>query len=95
MLWPLALQLRKLPAQIGVDRAVLALLPKVHERSLCTYPPPRRLCGDREIEVSIRVMKLTRATQWRPVAAIPLSFPTYHPQGMVKIGVSWFAKPVR
>jgi hypothetical protein len=52
LLWLLALQLRKLPAQIGVDRAVLALLPKVHERSLCTYPPPRGLCGDREIEVS-------------------------------------------
>ena len=41
LLWLLALELRKLPAQIGVDRAVLALLPKVHERSLCTYPPPR------------------------------------------------------
>ena len=41
-----------------------------------------------------RVMKLTRATQWRPVAAIPLSFPTYHPQGMVKIGDDFFVSSV-
>ena len=41
-----------------------------------------------------RVMKLTRATQWRPVAAILLSFPTYHPQGMVKIGDDFFVSSV-
>src|SRR3954451_17867132 len=39
-------------------------------------------------------MKLTRATQWRPVAAILLSFPTYHPQGMVKIGDDFFVSSV-
>src|SRR3954454_9597211 len=39
-------------------------------------------------------MKLTRATQWRPVAAVLLSFPTYHPQGMVKIGDDFFISSV-
>jgi len=36
--------------------------------------------------VSERVKKLTRGTQWRQVAAIPINFNTFHPQGMVKIG---------
>jgi hypothetical protein len=36
--------------------------------------------------VSERVKKLTRATQWQRVAAVPVNFNTQHPQGMVKIG---------
>ena len=36
--------------------------------------------------VSERVKKLTRATQWQRVAALPVGFDTHHPQGMVKIG---------
>jgi hypothetical protein len=38
-----------------------------------------------EAVISERV-KLTRAVQWRQVAAIPVNFNTFHPQGMVKIG---------
>ncbi|MFL5229035.1 MAG: DUF6454 family protein, partial [Microvirga sp.] len=41
-----------------------------------------------------RVMKLTRATQWRPVATVPVNFPTHHPQGMVKIGEDFFVSSV-
>ncbi len=37
-------------------------------------------------ELADRVMKLTRDSSWRLVSSIPLSFRTFHPQGMVKIG---------
>src|ERR1700694_4171388 len=44
--------------------------------------------------VSERVKKLTRAVKWTPVAAIPINFNTYHPQGMVKIGDTYFLSTV-
>jgi hypothetical protein len=40
------------------------------------------------------VMKLTRDTPWRPVESIPLGFTTHHPQGMVKIGDTFFVSAV-
>ncbi len=33
-----------------------------------------------------RVAALTRASVWTRVASVPLQFPAYHPQGLVKIG---------
>ncbi len=36
--------------------------------------------------VSDRIKLMSRATPWRRVAAIPVNFNTWHPQGMVKIG---------
>jgi hypothetical protein len=45
-------------------------------------------------KVADRVQKLTRAEQWRLVASIPMSFPTFHPQGMVKIGDVFFVSSV-
>ena len=44
--------------------------------------------------VAARVMTLTRATSWTPVAAIKLRFRTYHPQGMVKVGDHFFLSAV-
>jgi uncharacterized protein DUF6454 len=44
--------------------------------------------------ISERVKKLTRAVQWRQVAAIPIGFNTFHPQGMVKIGDTLFVSSV-
>jgi len=44
--------------------------------------------------ISERVKKLTRAVQWRQVAAIPVNFNTFHPQGMVKIGETMFVSSV-
>ena len=44
--------------------------------------------------VSDRVKQLTRGTQWRQVAAIPLGFDTQHPQGMVKIGDHFYVSSV-
>jgi hypothetical protein len=40
------------------------------------------------------VQRLTRATQWRAVAAISVKFQTFHPQGMVKIGDAFFVSSV-
>ena len=44
--------------------------------------------------VAERVMKLTRDAVWKPVTSIPVGFPTYHPQGMVKIGDTFYVTSV-
>ncbi|MEO8487747.1 MAG: DUF6454 family protein [Betaproteobacteria bacterium] len=44
--------------------------------------------------VSDRVKLLTRGTQWRQVAAVPVGFDTQHPQGMVKIGDDFYVSSV-
>jgi hypothetical protein len=41
-----------------------------------------------------RVSALSRDSAWKQVAAIPVAFPTYHPQGMVKIGDTLFVSSV-
>ena len=53
-----------------------------------TIPP------DTESIVSERVKKLTRESSWKPVASIPISFRTHHPQGMVKIGDQFIVSSV-
>ena len=40
------------------------------------------------------VAKLTRASTWKLVRRIPLAFPTHHPQGMVKIGETFYVSSV-
>jgi hypothetical protein len=44
--------------------------------------------------VAERVMRLTRASSWTPVASLPIAFRTFHPQGMVKIGDTYFVSSV-
>jgi hypothetical protein len=39
-------------------------------------------------------MKLTRASPWTLVASVPVAFPTFHPQGMVKIGDAFLVSSV-
>ncbi|HEY1053797.1 MAG TPA: DUF6454 family protein, partial [Emticicia sp.] len=41
-----------------------------------------------------KIKKLRYDTQWQQVAAIPLQFPTYHPQGMVKVGAFFYMSSV-
>ncbi len=50
--------------------------------------------GPSDPRVAQRFMSLTRATTWTPVAAIRLSFPTFHPQGMVRIGDTFYLSSV-
>lgn len=40
------------------------------------------------------IPQLTRATPWQQKAAIPIQFPTHHPQGMVKVGEHFFLSSV-
>jgi hypothetical protein len=44
--------------------------------------------------VAERVMKLTRASLWKRVSALPIAFRTFHPQGMVKIGDTFLVSSV-
>jgi hypothetical protein len=41
-----------------------------------------------------RVRRLTRESVWKRVAAVPIGFTTFHPQGMVKIGDALFVSSV-
>jgi hypothetical protein len=41
-----------------------------------------------------RLQQVDRATSWTPTAATPVRFPTYHPQGMVRIGHEFFVSSV-
>jgi Family of unknown function (DUF6454) len=41
-----------------------------------------------------RVTALTRNAVWKPVVAIPVRFRTFHPQGMVRIGETFFVSSV-
>jgi hypothetical protein len=50
--------------------------------------------ADARSVVAERVMKLTRDAAWKPVTSIPVDFPTYHPQGMVKIGDTFYVTSV-
>jgi hypothetical protein len=44
--------------------------------------------------VADRVMMLTRDSAWKAVASVPLDFVTHHPQGMVKIGDTFYISAV-
>ena len=50
-------------------------------------PDDRAAVGD-------RVQKLTRESSWKLVQTIPIRFTTHHPQGMVKIGETFFVSSV-
>src|SRR3954470_19464286 len=59
----------------------------------CTTLPASQTDG-RNSMVADRVKLLTRASQWRPMATVPIGFNTHHPQGMVKIGDTFFVTAV-
>ena len=44
--------------------------------------------------VAERVTKLTRSSPWKLVSSLPITFPTFHPQGMVKIGETFVVSSV-
>jgi Family of unknown function (DUF6454) len=44
--------------------------------------------------IAERVVKLTRDSRWTPVRSVALSFRTFHPQGMVRIGDTLFVSSV-
>jgi hypothetical protein len=44
--------------------------------------------------VADRVTRLTRDTTWTRVSSVPIGFKTFHPQGLVKIGDTFFLSSV-
>ena len=50
--------------------------------------------ADTRADLGARVTALTRDSRWQPVATIPIAFPTFHPQGMVKIGDTFYVSSV-
>jgi hypothetical protein len=51
--------------------------------------------ADRRDRLAELVNQLTRETRWALTASIPVTFPTYHPQGMVRIGETFFVSSVQ
>ena len=49
--------------------------------------------GNRSV-LAERVTALTRNSAWKLVASVPIAFRTFHPQGMVKIGETFFVSSV-
>jgi hypothetical protein len=43
-------------------------------------------------DLADRIVQITRASIWRPVAAVPVGFRTFHPQGMAKIGDTFIGR---
>lgn len=41
-----------------------------------------------------RLIRIDRSTVWTQTAAVPVQFPAFHPQGMVKIGSEFFVSSV-
>jgi hypothetical protein len=50
--------------------------------------------ADTRLTVAARVAMLTRDSAWKPVASVPIGFVTHHPQGMVKIGDTFYVSSV-
>src|SRR6185295_14284036 len=45
-------------------------------------------------DVADKFIRVTKGSAWKPVATVPLAFPTHHPQGMVKIGDRFYMSSV-
>ncbi len=50
--------------------------------------------GEPDTSLAERFTNLTRETEWRRVGAVPVGFRTYHPQGMTRVGDSFFVSSV-
>ena len=75
--------------------ARLAAVALVALSATAASPPPGRTAGEAlEGRVAARLEALPRQGAWRQVAAIPLRFRTFHPQGLVKVGTDFFLSSV-
>ena len=50
--------------------------------------------ADTRLTVAARVTMLTRDSPWKPITSVPIGFVTHHPQGMVKIGDTFYVSSV-
>jgi hypothetical protein len=44
--------------------------------------------------VADKFLRMAKGSAWKPVATVPIAFPTHHPQGMVKIGERFYMSSV-
>ena len=44
--------------------------------------------------VADKFLRVAKGSAWKPVATVPIAFPTHHPQGMVKIGERFYMSSV-
>ena len=68
----------RLAASAAIGLAAVTLVTGVDDRSL----------------LADRVMHLTRTSGWKLASSLPIKFPTFHPQGMVKIGDTFYVSSV-
>ncbi len=61
---------------------------------LAVAPIAGTVATDTEVTIADRITKLTRDSVWKPVASVPISFRTYHPQGLVKTRDRFFLSSV-
>ena len=61
---------------------------------LCILAAVTVQVGPDRPSVADRVTRLTRETKWTRVSSLPIPFPTFHPQGLVKIGDTFFLSSV-
>jgi hypothetical protein len=52
------------------------------------------VAGQLRNDIAARVATLTRETRWTAVSSVPIAFKTFHPQGLVKIGDTFFVSSV-
>jgi hypothetical protein len=69
--------------------ALLALAISVGVGALNAAPQPTGRRG-----VADLVAELTRESKWALTSKVPVAFPTFHPQGMVRIGDTFFVSSV-
>ena len=55
---------------------------------------PDQTRSDARAVVADRVLRLTRESPWKQVAAVSIAFRTFHPQGLVKIGDTLYVSSV-
>jgi hypothetical protein len=73
----------RLPLAVALTAALMAVV----------VATPRVL-AQRPQSIADRLMALTRTSSWRFVRSIPVGFRTFHPQGMVKIGDTFYVSSV-
>ena len=79
-------KVRASAAIAGVAAIAAIAAAHVAARPAATLPATAQRSEAAGVEVVRRVSALTRASRWTLAASIPLAFPAFHPQGLVKVG---------
>ena len=78
----LATAVRPQPARLGV--LAVGVVAALSVSLVGSGPPPSAAAATDPVVAAVQ--QLNRTTVWTTVRAIPLRFPTYHPQGLARVG---------